>query len=95
MLNSGSGHLADLQEEFKDKLLSSDQNLMNEKIYPVNEQQVSDMIDQVRAQTNQENQGPPMSNHIGGNARQRRTDFDVTPDQFKINVYEQSHAGQT
>ena len=53
MLNSGSEHLEGLREEYKDKLVCSDLNLMNERIYPVDEQQVSDMIENICAQTNQ------------------------------------------
>jgi len=54
MLNSGSEHLEGLREEYKDKLACSDLNLMNERIYPVDEQQVSDMIENICAQTNQQ-----------------------------------------
>ena len=90
MLNSGSEHLEGLKEEFKDKLVCSDLNLMNEKIYPVDEQQVSDMIENICAQTNQK---APINNQVPENAKHAKADFDVTPDQFKINIYEQG--GQT
>jgi len=63
---------------------------MNEKIYPVDEQQVSDMIENICAQTNQK---ASMNNQISGNVKHGKVDFDATPDQFKINIYEQG--GQT
>lgn len=90
MLNSGSEHLQSLKEEFKDKLVCSDLNLMNEKIYPVDEQQVSDMIENICNQTNQK---ASMDNQLTENAKHAKVDFDVTPDQFKMNIYE--HGGQT
>lgn len=63
---------------------------MNEKIYPVDEQQVSDMIENICAQTNQK---ASMNNQMTENVKHTKADFDVTPDQFKINIYEQG--GQT
>lgn len=48
------------------------------------------MIENICAQTNQKT---AVNNQITENVKQRKVDFDVTPDQFKINIYEQG--GQT
>ena len=47
MLNSGSEYLKELEIEYKDKLICTDINLFNDNIIPVNEQQVSEMIEKV------------------------------------------------
>jgi len=51
---------------------------MNERIYPVDEQQVSDMIENICAQTNQK--ALNNNNLITENVKQAKADFDVTPD---------------
>ena len=53
MLNSGSEYLHELHEEYKDKMMCSDRNMLNENIIPVDEKQVSDIIDKVCNQTKQ------------------------------------------
>jgi|TARA_B110001450_G_C17271934_1_gene339860 hypothetical protein len=50
---------------------------MNERIYPVDEQQVSDMIENICAQTNQK---AAHDNLITENVKQAKADFDATPD---------------
>ena len=63
-------------------------NLLNEKIYPADEQQLSEMIENIRHQSNRKESG----NNIQTESATLfgKKSYDVTPDQFKINAYEQS-----
>ena len=87
MLNSGSEYLEELRAEYQGKLACTDMNLLNEKIYPADEQQLSEMIENIRHQSNRKESA---SNIQTESAPLEKKNYDATPDQFKINVYEHS-----
>ena len=88
MLTSGSEYLDELKEEYKDKMMCSDKNILNENILPVDEQQVSDIIDKVCNQNKQQISETVHEQKILGNSKK----FDITPDQLKmVGAYDSSN----
>jgi len=85
MLNSGSEYLEDLRKEYQGKLACTDMNLLNEKIYPADEQQLSEMIENIRHQSNHKENADDIQME---SAPVGKKNYDATPDQFKINAYD-------
>jgi len=78
MLNSNCEYLVELEMQYKGKLQCSDMNLLNEPIIPVDEKQVSEMIEKVCNQTS-----TPDHQMI-------ESSVNITPDQIKMVQYDSS-----